>query len=206
MTASTVEVDTRDSAARASAPHRQARDDIHRITVDQLLRWCEYDPELAEARIELIEGRIIDMAPPGPPHDGSITELIDLFAPVIGRLRVTIQTGLRLDDESLLLPDLMLLKPRGGHYRTHHPVPADVELAIEVAHSSIHRDAGDKLRLYATSGIADYWIVDLRRKVLIVHREPDGGQYDQVQTLRGDQTIAPLAMSELALRAGDLTG
>ena len=38
--------------------------------------------------------------------------------------------------------------------------------------TTYRRDSGSKLRLYARSGIADYWIVNLRENRIEVYRKP----------------------------------
>ena len=43
----------------------------HRLTVDDYYRMAEVGILDAEARVELIDGEIIDMAPPGSPHAGT---------------------------------------------------------------------------------------------------------------------------------------
>ena len=38
-----------------------------------------------------------------------------------------------------------------------------------------------KASLYASSGVREYWVVDLPRRMLVIHRQPDGEQYRQIQ-------------------------
>jgi Uma2 family endonuclease len=53
-------------------------------------------------------------------------------------------------------------------------------LLIEVANSSLRRDRTLKRRIYAAAGIAEYWIVDLRNNVIVVHRDPADDTYRSV--------------------------
>jgi Uma2 family endonuclease len=44
---------------------------------------------------------------------------------------------------------------------------------IEVADASLAFDKGQKLTAYAAEGIAEYWIVDVIRRQIEVHRHPE---------------------------------
>lgn len=46
-------------------------------------------------------------------------------------------------------------------------------LVIEVSHRTYKRDSGRKLRLYASIGIKDYWILNLLENRLEVYRKPE---------------------------------
>ncbi len=50
----------------------------HRVTLDEYERMGEAGVFAEDARIELIRGEVVDMAPPGPEHEDSIT-FLNLF-------------------------------------------------------------------------------------------------------------------------------
>jgi Uma2 family endonuclease len=155
-------------------------------------------------RVELIEGFVVDMAPSGPDHNYVILRFPRHFATLLGNFELCIQGTLRVDRRNVFDPDLMLLRLEGRNYKEALPAPADVALVIEVSDSSLRRDTGVKLPLYARYGIPDYWIADLQREVLIVNRQPSGDSYQQVQEFSGDATISPLASPDFVVRVGDL--
>jgi Uma2 family endonuclease len=70
-------------------------------------------------------------------------------------------------------------------YRNHHPTPQDVLLVIEVANTTLQTDRRDKLELYASAGIPEYWIVNLLKPQLEIHKNPDvdEARYREVITL-----------------------
>ncbi len=76
-------------------------------------------------------------------------------------------------------------------------------LLIEVSDTSVDLDLGDKLRLYAASGIAEYWVIDLNRGVLIVHRDPRGDQYGSVGEYDRTASVGPSALADVTLDLGD---
>ena len=65
-------------------------------------------------------------------------------------------------------------------------------MIIEVAHSSLDHDLDEKLQLYATSGIVEYWVVDVEGEAVRVFREPSGKSYRDIQTIGLGESISPL--------------
>jgi Uma2 family endonuclease len=80
-------------------------------------------------------------------------------------------------------PDVALLKPRADRYASTPCTAADALLVIEVADSSIAYDTRLKAKLYASNGIAAYWVVDLQNRRLICHSEPQADGFASIQTL-----------------------
>jgi Uma2 family endonuclease len=79
------------------------------------------------------------------------------------------------------------------------PGPADVLLLVEVADSSLRYDRAVKLPLYARAGIGEVWIVDLRRRVVDVHRTPAGDAYATVETRGPEDTVTLALAPEIAV-------
>jgi Uma2 family endonuclease len=130
-------------------------------------------------RVELLEGEIITMPPPNPPHAITTTQVSKSFTVAFGeRVTVSVQNPLRLssnlEDKNLPMPDVMVLQPRV--YRDH-PIPEDVFLLAEVADSSVKEDKGRKLALYALHGVQEYWVINLVTKRIEVYTDPVGEDY-----------------------------
>jgi Uma2 family endonuclease len=131
----------------------------HLINVEQYYRMAEAGVLAPDARVELIEGEIIELAPIGSGHAGIVNFLQRKFDRTIGEHAVaTVQQPLRLGDRSEPQPDLMLLRPRDDFYRNSHPTAADVLLLIEVSDSTLRFDRGEKAALYARHGVCEVWI------------------------------------------------
>lgn len=126
-----------------------------------------------DARVELLNGEIIDMSPIGPFH-GSVTKYLnDVFtAASKGRWMTAVQDPVRLDDHSEPQPDLQLLKRASDYYRKRHPGPEDVFLLVEVSDTSLTADREGKLPAYGRAGIAEVWIINLADLTVEVYREP----------------------------------
>jgi Uma2 family endonuclease len=158
-----------------------------------------------DARVELLNGEIIDMSPTGPFHGGVTNYLLEIFASASrGRWMTTVQNPVRLDDHSEPQPDVMLLKPVPDFYRRRHPQPSDVLLLVEVADSSLMTDREDKLPAYGRAGIAEVWIVDLNELTVEVYREPHFTGYGSRAVLRAGDKAIPQAFRDLAVDVKEL--
>jgi Uma2 family endonuclease len=176
----------------------------HPITVDEYVRMGAAGVLGPEARIELIEGEIIDMPPIGAPHAGGINRLIAVLSrTVAGRAIVSAQNPIQLGVLSAPQPDLALLRPRDDFYARAHPGPEDILLLIEVADTSLAYDRETKLPLYARFQIPEVWLVDLVGGHLDIHREPEGGRFTTQFRARDLARVDVAALPGLAL---DLSG
>lgn len=163
----------------------------HRLTVAAYYRMAETGVIGRSARVELIQGEVVDMAPIGTRHASAVRLLNSLLsAAAQDRAVVAVQDPLHLDDQSEPQPDLMLLRPQAHGYRQAHPTAADVLLLIEVSDTSVRYDREIKLPLYAQAGVPEVWIVDLDAGLLRCHRAPVGDEYTHMQALAQPGTLA----------------
>ena len=169
----------------------------HRFTVVEYHRMGEVGILNEDSRVELIRGQIVDMAPIGAPHHGMVIRLTRLLPGVLaGRGILSVQNPVRLDDGSEPEPDVVVLRPRADDYATATPCPPDVLLLIEVADTSLEADRAVKLPLYAESGIAECWIVNLVERVVEVCRQPRNGRFAE------SRRVGPGEVLDLALLPG----
>lgn len=153
----------------------------HRLSVADYYRMAEVGILAPDARVELIEGDIIDMAPPGDLHSALVMFINRALVRAVGdRALVLAQDPLRLSDFSEPQPDFALLRPRDDEYRGHRAQAEDALLVVEVAMSSLRFDLKTKLPLYARHGIGECWLVDLVSQRLVRHRAPLQGAYTLV--------------------------
>ena len=156
-----------------------------------------------DARVELIEGEIIDLAPVGPGHGGTVMQLARLLHSAVGhRAHVSVWLVVRLSDISEPKPDFALLKRRADFYKQKRPGPADAYLIIEVSESSLRYDVQVKAPLYARHGIPEYWVIDLPGRQVRFFRSPEAGQYTDVTSTGAPGVVAPVALPEVQI---DLT-
>lgn len=177
----------------------------HRFTVAEYHRMAETSLFAPEARVELIEGEIIDMPPIGSPHASTVFFISDCLRDVTkGIAFVWVQNPIKLSQHSEPQPDIALLRPRPDRYHSSHPTPADVFLIIEVADTSLAYDTQIKLPLYAHYGIPEVWVADLSNRRFLVHRTPTPTGYQDVQTLTDLSAVTPLLLPGISIDLSDL--
>ncbi len=153
----------------------------HRLTVEQYHRMEEAGVFAPGARVELIEGNVIEMAPIGNRHYAAVSRLTRLLVQALdGRAIVSSQLSIRLDRMSELNPALAIYKPRDDFYATQLPTPADALLVIEISDLALDYDVRVKGPLYAQHGVPEYWIFDLPARSLRRFRAPRGDAYTDV--------------------------
>lgn len=178
----------------------------HRFTVKDFLKMGEAGILGEDARVELIGGVVIDMAPIGSGHAGMVKLLNRLLNRAVGDAAIVgAQDPIVLDDDSEPQPDITLLKPRADIYMRSHPGPDDVLLVIEVADSSVQYDRSVKIPLYAHYGIREVWLLDLPEKRLEVYRglRREHAEYQSVTHYR-DGSVSPEALPDVVLSIADL--
>jgi Uma2 family endonuclease len=177
----------------------------HRFSVADYYRMAETGVLKPGARVELLDGKIIDMSPIGPFHGGLVNRLNRLFNKLAkGRWLVSAQNPLRLDHHSEPEPDLMLVKPAPDDYTSGHPQPEDVFLLIEVSDTTLDYDREEKLPAYGRAGIPEVWILNLNEKTIEVYREPHFTGYGVTQVLRAGQQAVPLAFPDAVVDVAEL--
>jgi Uma2 family endonuclease len=72
---------------------------------------------------------------------------------------------------------------------------------VEIADTSLAFDLTIKSALYARAGIVEYWVLDVPGRRLIVHREPQGGQYHSVTAYNDQESVAPLGAADSIFQA-----
>jgi Uma2 family endonuclease len=95
-------------------------------------------------------------------------------------------------------PDIAIVKPLGREYLEHHPYPENAFWLIEYSNSSLEKDLETKTKIYAEVGIIEYWVVNLKKRQLIIFRESSDGEYASKSTIT-EGIIHPLAFPDVAL-------
>jgi Uma2 family endonuclease len=153
-------------------------------------------------RAMLIDGVIIEEGPMNPPHAMTLGLVEEAIRAAFGpgwwlRHQSPLVLGLDTDPE----PDLVVVPGRPRDYTGH---PTTAALVVEVADTSLDFDTQDKRRLYARSGISDYWVVDINGRRLLVFRDPRNGDYVAHQSFDATAAVSPLAIPTTVVRVADL--
>ncbi|MEO7854093.1 MAG: Uma2 family endonuclease [Rubrivivax sp.] len=177
----------------------------HRISTEDYHRMGAAGVFAPDARVELIDGEVIDIAPRGTRHWAAVTRIDHLLRPCIGdRALVAVQTSIRLGRHSEPQPDIALVKPRDDFYSKALPTAADTLLVIEVADTTARYDREIKLSLYARHGIGELWIVDLEANLLRLYSAPSGEGYSQSREIAQPGITAIAALPGATIDLGRL--
>jgi len=184
--------------------------DLGLMTVDEYHRLGEEGVLDEDARVELVDGRIVEMPPIGPRHLFNVNHLNQLFMlRLLGRIILSIQNPVTFGRRLERQPDVTLLDPHvrdPRFYESNRPTPADVLLIVEVSDSTLRTDLVEKARQYAGHGIADYWVLDLQGDQLFVHRDPTPDGYASVRTLARGESVSPLAFPDVIFTVDEILG
>jgi Uma2 family endonuclease len=182
------------------------------VTV-RLRKWTreEYGRLLAQGilgeddRVQLIEGEIVEVSPQNAPHATAVCLLEEALRRAFGSgFTVRVQLPLALGPDSEPEPDVAVVRGSPRDYRDHHPTGQDTLLVAEVADVTWRFDRERKGRVYARSGVPEYWILNLESRTLEVHRRPQGEEYAEVIVLAEGDEVSPLERSDARLAVSDL--
>jgi Uma2 family endonuclease len=151
---------------------------LHRIGSAAYHRLVE-SGALADARVELIDGLLVEMSPKSRAHELAVEALTLWLSRALDpdRFRLRIAAPLSLADGTEPEPDVAVV--RRGTPEPYHPARAD--LVIEVALSSHRRDLVVKAAAYAAAGVGAYLVCDLDRRIVVEHLTPLAGAYGTVR-------------------------
>ncbi len=167
-------------------------------------RWTREECVALEAsgiwdqqHLELIEGELISKMGKKRPHTISLVRVQAWLVRVFGEQYVNPETPIDLAPLDNTInepePDLIVLSKQSDDVRDRNPQPSEVRLLVEIADSTLRFDLTVKARLYARARIVEYWVVDIPGRRIIVHRDPQEGQYLSVVAYAEQESVKPLA-------------
>jgi Uma2 family endonuclease len=172
-------------------------DEPTRITAERYFALVEEGALAEDDRVELLEGVIVAMPPPNPPHDSGTTRMtVALLRAVGSRAVVRPQCSLVVGHWSVPQPDFAVVPGTPEDYDEAHPRTA--LLVVEISDTSLPQDRLSKARIYAAAGIPEYWILNLRARALEVLRDP----HPASAVYRDRRVLAPGDAVEIAALPG----
>ncbi len=151
-------------------------------TVEQYHRAIEHSILQHDDGCELLNGWIVERPMSTPKEAYSISVLMNWLARrlsddwrVGGRYPITMP-------ESEPEPDIVIFAGEQAQYEHRHPYPCDVALVVEVCESTWEMDSGEKLRLFASHLIEQYWIVNIPEHRVEIYTEPQPGTDPRYQS------------------------
>ena len=114
------------------------------------------------------------------------------------------QTPLVLGAHDEPEPDVFVTTLPEATFLQRQPTASDSCLSIEVSVSTLDFDTGRKASRYALAGVADYWVVDVESRRLLVFRAPSPTGYAVTAVFTDADAVSPLAAPLVAIPVGDL--
>lgn len=177
--------------------HMWTVDDYHRMIATQIL--------IAENKVELLEGQIIEMSPQLPPHSATTQVASDYLRELLaGKATIRVQLPVTVRPNSEPEPDIAVVRINPQRYVNSHPIPDDIFLLVEVADSTLSKDRNQKSRTYAKAKIPEYWVLDVISQQVYVFREPGKDGYGQESVLDVDTTLSLVAFPEIEVEIKQL--
>ena len=179
----------------------------HRFDTTEYHRMAEAGILSEEARVELVDGEVVEMSPIGSRHQAVVDRLTRMLVTFAGEDYIARAQGpVRLDEHNEPQPDLALLRFGEDFYERGHPGPGDALLLVEVSESSLEYDRSVKLPLYAGAGIPEVWVVDLASNEIESHSVPQRGAYGVTRRYHRGDEIASESVAGLKLGVDGILG
>ncbi|MDR3417713.1 MAG: Uma2 family endonuclease [Nevskia sp.] len=177
----------------------------HKFSVEDYHRMGDAGVFAPGCRVELLHGEIINMTPIGSLHLRAVNSLSMFFAQGVGaRLIVSTQNPISLPPDNEPQPDIVILQARADGYGESLPAADDVLLLIEVADSSVDSDRQVKVPLYASHGIPEVWLFDLKARRLEIYTKPKGRSYANQRQLGSRDSVKPTLFEVPDLHLGQI--
>jgi len=176
-------------------------------------RWTREECATIEAtgvwdqqRLELIEGDLISKMGKKRPHTNVMVVMHEWLLRVFGAQYVNQETSMDVAPGDNPInepePDLIVLSRPSREIRSGNPQPSEIRLLVEISDSTLSFDLTTKARLYARAKIVEYWVVDIPGRRIIVHRDPQEGQYRSVVAYAAQESVKPLASPDQEFPVG----
>jgi Uma2 family endonuclease len=162
---------------------------------------------LEREKLELVEGELISKMGKKRPHVNSASLLAGWLVQIFGFKFVNQEAPVDVapEDNSTNepVPDVIVLKRELSHFPSGNPGPEDLRLIVEIADTILNFDLTTKAALYARAGIVEYWVLDVARRRLLVHRDAKASGYASIIAYSEHESVAPLAAPQAEFRVAD---
>uniref|UniRef100_B0SZA1 Putative restriction endonuclease domain-containing protein n=1 Tax=Caulobacter sp. (strain K31) TaxID=366602 RepID=B0SZA1_CAUSK len=162
----------------------------------------------AEGRVELIDGRLLEMSPISGDHgeiSGGVFFRLKAAVMALGledTFKLIVHATLKIGENSAPEPDVFVARPKGDrkYYESR-----DAVLVVEVSIATRNNDLELKGPLYARAGVPEFWMVEPERRIVRVFREPQSdGTWASTTVLKGDACVSPLFAPQIHIPLTEL--
>ncbi len=157
---------------------------VRRFTITEYHKLLEIGVFQSGDPYELLNGVIVAKMPQNSPHASASSRLERRLGKLVPDDWL-MRTGKPItvpNSNSEPEPDIAVVSGPEDKYDPRHPGPKDVAFVVEVSDTSLGRDAGEKLGIYAGAKIAEYWIINVNERRVEVYAQPRGGKNPTYKT------------------------
>ena len=177
----------------------------YRLRVADLRLLEESGAFEAFAKVELIEGVIVALQSQYSPHSRAQTLLLKALSIACDKIdnrvqpRVELPVAVAADSEPQ--PDIVVayVLPDNGAI-----APEAVALIIEISDTTSKFDLGTKAGIYASVGIAEYWVADVSTRVIHQMWAPEGEAYAQRREVAFGEQLEAMTIDGLAVKTAGM--
>lgn len=167
-------------------------------------QWMAENGLFGSQRVELINGEIINMPPISEAHAQSVSKVTTKTTIALHEhFVIRCQSPFNAGENGRPEPDIAIVRP--DSLSADQP-PSTAILLVEISKATLEYDRSTKASLYASLGIADYWIVNLVENQVEVCRQPIarasaefGHDYAIRQIFQRGQSIALLEVPAVSI-------
>jgi Uma2 family endonuclease len=162
-----------------------------------------------QGHVELIEGKIIHMAPASMDHGGANADVVFAIKTALRTLapqpalRVITNATLQIGRLNAPQPDVFVMRvgENGKYAQAEQAV-----LVVEVSISTRGNDLTVKGRLYARAGVPEYWVVEPEGRKVSIFRDPRlDGTWASTVVLEGEAAVvSPLFAPQISIPLSEL--
>ena len=155
-------------------------------------------------RTELLDGEIWVLNALHLPHGRAYTAMmleLGLALRAMGSpLELIAAPSTKISETSLPEPDMVVVEPGAERLLSGR----FVRLAVEVSDTTLKMDMGLKARLYAAAGIPEYWVLNVKKRVIHQMWSPEGERWSEVRDVSVLSGITTATIDGLALPGFDI--
>lgn len=175
----------------------------YRLTVEDFLRLDETGV-FGTNRTELLDGDIIIMNAEYRPLGRIAGELgyrLRRALEEIGSDLYVMGASVALSENDMPLPDLVLTREPEGQ----GPIPlSSVALIVEVSSSTLARDMRDKVAIYASARVPEYWVVDVNGRIIHRFSKPSADGYRKHDEIAFGEPLTAVTIAALTIETTEL--
>lgn len=163
----------------------------------------------ASGRVQLIEGRLLQIAPTSSDHGDTSGEALfalkaaAMKAGIAADFRFLVHATLKIGEHSAPEPDLAIVRTFTGR---KYAEAADAVLVVEVSISTRDGDLKLKAPLYARAGVPEFWVIEPEHRRLTIFRDPQpNGTWASTMVHEDqDDAISPLFAPQIRISLSEL--